>query len=84
MQELFLSTGLGTCMYVLVDTLFHCAEFYPCRKLVIIKYPLKEAKNVSLLASFLSTDNKGPTYFQMLAAVEFSATCKSVQEASLG
>lgn len=31
------------------------------RILVLIKYHLKEAKNVSLLAYFLSTDNKGPT-----------------------
>lgn len=31
------------------------------RNLVIIKYHLKEAKNVTLLAYFLSTDNKDPT-----------------------
>lgn len=31
------------------------------RNLVIIKCHLKEAKNVSLLAYFLSTGNKGPT-----------------------
>lgn len=36
-------------------------QFYPCKKLVIIKYPLKEAKNGSTLAAFLSTENKGPT-----------------------
>ena len=36
-------------------------QFYPCKKLAIIKDPLKEAKNVSVMAAFFSTDSKVPT-----------------------
>lgn len=63
MHNLFLSAGLGACVYVLVDPLLSLCTYSSIRpkSLVLIKYRLKEAKNVSLLAYFLSADNKGPT-----------------------
>lgn len=46
------------CMYRWMPFLTTQTQFYPCRKLVMTKYPLKEAKNVSFLTSFLSTHKK--------------------------
>lgn len=57
------------------------------RNLVIIKYHLKEAKNVSLLAYFLSRNRQQRSYLIIFKSWQewgFLWLCKSVKEASLG